>query len=114
MGLEIGYTKEKHSHGVKNHGSQFVKEGLTAHQKDQITKYLRPMDSVMYNVSRAVFDSQVADLEEAHGIVICDDWNRDSEVDWIEVKEMLQKKERIQNYVQRKAERNQKKKNLQK
>ena len=71
----------------------------------------------MYNVSRAVFDSQVAELEEAHGIVICDDWNRDSEVDWIEVKEMLQKLEedkgRIREYVQRKAEK-QMKKELQK
>lgn len=79
--LDIGYDSTKHSHGVKTHGSDFAKEGLTPFQKTQIVEQLRPLDVVLYNVSRDVFDAQVSELEEAHGIKICDAaWNRESEV----------------------------------
>ena len=79
--LNIGYDSKKHSHGVKTHGSDFAKEGLTPFQKAQIVEQLRPLDVLLYNVSRDVFDAQVSDLEEAHGIKICDAaWNRESEV----------------------------------
>jgi len=79
--LDIGYDSKKHSHGVKTHGSDFAKEGLTPFQKTQIVEQLRPLDVLLYNVSRDVFDAQVSELEEAHGIKICDAaWNRESEV----------------------------------
>jgi hypothetical protein len=81
--LQLGYNATKHSHGVKTHGSAFVKEGLTPFQKNQIVEQLRPLDVLLYNVSRDVFDAQVSELEEAHGIKICDaSWNRESEIDW--------------------------------
>merc|ERR1712151_49977 len=57
-------------HGVKNHGSSFV---TTHFQNEQIVK-LRRIDSVLYNISRAVFDSQINEIELKRGIKICDDW----------------------------------------
>jgi hypothetical protein len=80
--LQLGYNVTKHSHGVKTHGSAFVKEGLTLFRKKLIVEQLRPLDVLLYNVSRDVFDAQVSELEKAHGIKICDaSWNRESEVD---------------------------------
>ena len=74
--VSIGYDIDKHSHGVKNHGSSFLKN-LTLHQKGQITK-LRKMDSILYNISRAVFDEQVRDMEANYDFKLCDQWNRPS------------------------------------
>jgi hypothetical protein len=77
----MGYDSKKHSHGVNTHGLEFAKKGLTLFQKTQIVEQLRPLDILLHNVSRDVFDAQVSELEEAHGIKICDAaWNRESEV----------------------------------
>lgn len=83
--LELGYNRTKHAHGVKTNGTHFVKDGLTDSQKDQITRHLRSLDVVLYNVSRAVFDAQVEEMENAYGIKICEgNFNRDSEMDWVD------------------------------
>ena len=79
--LELGYDPQKHAHGVKTRGSDFVKNNLTDFQKTQITDHLRTLDVVLYNISRAVFDAQTSELEKTHGIKICDDsFNREGEV----------------------------------
>ena len=67
-----GYPK-KHAHGVKNHGSTFLQK-LTLHQEEQIAK-LRTLDFVLYNISRAVFDEQVRDMEANYNFKLCDQWN---------------------------------------
>eukprot|EP00531_Pseudo-nitzschia_arenysensis_P001223 CAMPEP_0116130910 /NCGR_PEP_ID=MMETSP0329-20121206/8724_1 /TAXON_ID=697910 /ORGANISM="Pseudo-nitzschia arenysensis, Strain B593" /LENGTH=556 /DNA_ID=CAMNT_0003625305 /DNA_START=53 /DNA_END=1721 /DNA_ORIENTATION=- len=80
--LEHGYHPEKHAHGVKTRGADFVKQNLTDYQSIKITHHLRTLDSVLYNISRAVFDEQTAELENRHGIKICDDsFNREGELD---------------------------------
>ena len=79
--VELGYHSEKHGHGVTVRGSEFAEEGLTVSQRTQITEHLRPLDLVLYNISRAVFDAQTAELEAAYGIKICDSsFNREGEI----------------------------------
>ena len=79
--LQLGYHSEKHGHGVTVRGSEFAEEGLTVSQRTQITEHLRPLDLVLYNISRAVFDAQTAELEAAYGIKICDtSFNREGEI----------------------------------
>ncbi len=79
--LQLGYNPQKHAHGVSVRGSEFVKKGLAPSQKTQITKKLRPLDLVLYNISRAVFDAQTAELESAYGIKICEEsFNREGEI----------------------------------
>jgi len=70
--VEVGYDRERHSHGVRHHGSSFA---ITERQRELIS-VLRRRDLVLYNVSRAVFAQQVAELEARHGIRVCDRWNR--------------------------------------
>jgi len=74
--ITIGYDAEKHSHGVKHHGSSFAKTNLTSVQKNVIEKFLRKRDLILYNVSRAVFAEQVREMEVSYGIKLCDQWNR--------------------------------------
>lgn len=76
--VQIGYNSIEHSHGVAHHGSSFLKE-LTPYQRGLIAK-IRKKDQVLYNVSRAVFDEQIAEMEAAYGIKVCDDWNRPTRV----------------------------------
>lgn len=79
--LTHGYNPKKHAHGVKTRGSEFVEKNLTDYQKIKITHHLRTLDSVLYNISRAVFDEQTIELENRHGIKICDDsFNREGEL----------------------------------
>lgn len=72
--ITMGYNATKHAHGVKNHGSAFVKN-LTDHQRDLVGR-LRGLDMVLYNVSRAVFDEQIQEMESKYKIKVCDKWNR--------------------------------------
>jgi hypothetical protein len=74
--VKMGYdsSNRQHSHGVKHHGSSFVKE-LTDVQRGLIAT-LRKTDLILYNVSRAVFEEQVRDLEAMYEIRICDKFNR--------------------------------------
>eukprot|EP00536_Pseudo-nitzschia_multiseries_P018453 jgi/Psemu1/315921/fgenesh1_kg.2548_\ len=74
--VAIGYDAKIHSHGVENHGSSFAKSNLTSDQKDLIQTVLRKQDFILYNVSRAVFDEQVREMEASYGIKLCDRWNR--------------------------------------
>ena len=79
--LTLGYDPKKHAHGVRVRGSAFARDSLSPSQKIQITEHLRPLDVVLYNISRAVFDEQTSELEKAHGIKICDDsFNREGEI----------------------------------
>lgn len=71
--IKIGYDSGSHAHGVKHHGSSYVKD-LTPRERELISK-LRSNDLVLYNVSRAVFQQQVEEMEERYGIQICDQWN---------------------------------------
>mmetsp|Transcript_27223 Transcript_27223/g.58717 ORF Transcript_27223/g.58717 Transcript_27223/m.58717 type:complete len:410 (+) Transcript_27223:231-1460(+) len=72
----LGYDRERDSHGVKHHGSSFASKNLTSHQKNLIQTVIRKRDAVLYNVSRAVFDEQVREMEADYGIKLCDRWNR--------------------------------------
>jgi len=74
--ITIGYDAEKHSHGVKHHGSSFAKTNLTSVQKNVIENFLRKRDLILYNVSRAVFAEQVREMEVSYGIKLCNQWNR--------------------------------------
>ena len=76
--IRMGYdsSDRRHSHGVKHHGSSFVKE-LTDVQRGLIAT-LRKTDLILYNVSRDVFEEQVRDLEARYEIRICDKFNRAS------------------------------------
>eukprot|EP00535_Pseudo-nitzschia_heimii_P003329 CAMPEP_0197180542 /NCGR_PEP_ID=MMETSP1423-20130617/5121_1 /TAXON_ID=476441 /ORGANISM="Pseudo-nitzschia heimii, Strain UNC1101" /LENGTH=536 /DNA_ID=CAMNT_0042630633 /DNA_START=125 /DNA_END=1735 /DNA_ORIENTATION=+ len=71
--LTMGYNASKHAHGVTNHGSSYAKK-LTKEQRALIER-LRGLDLVLYNVSRAVFDEQVSEMESEYKIKICDKWN---------------------------------------
>ena len=74
--VHIGYSKEKHSHGVKHHGSSYVKNetGLfTEYTKQQIIN-LRRVDNILYNISRHVFDVQIIEMETKYNIKICNEW----------------------------------------
>lgn len=71
--LEIGYNSKNHSHGVKHHGSSHLKE-ITQDQRELMAK-LRRNDMVLFNISRAVFEEQIRDMETSYGIKICDQWN---------------------------------------
>lgn len=90
--LEVGYSPHKHAHGVKTRGAHYAENNLTDVHKTQIYEDLRPIDFLLYNVSRDVFDSQVKDLEQKHGIKICETWNRETEVDPMAYREPPPKK----------------------
>jgi len=72
--LSIGYDAGSHSHGVKTHGSSHASR-LTPNQADLIAR-LRITDAVLYNISRAVLEEQISEMEARYGIEVCDDWNR--------------------------------------
>lgn len=62
------------SHGVKHHGSTHLKV-TTQHQRELIGR-IRSNDLILYNISRAVFDKQIQEIETKHGIKVCNRWNR--------------------------------------
>mmetsp|Transcript_45458 Transcript_45458/g.88798 ORF Transcript_45458/g.88798 Transcript_45458/m.88798 type:complete len:482 (+) Transcript_45458:163-1608(+) len=72
--LKIGYTPEQNSHGVKHHGSAYLKE-MAPDQRELLTT-LRSNDLLLYNISRAVFAEQIRDMEARYGIRVCDRWNQ--------------------------------------
>mmetsp|Transcript_24761 Transcript_24761/g.27718 ORF Transcript_24761/g.27718 Transcript_24761/m.27718 type:complete len:572 (+) Transcript_24761:86-1801(+) len=72
--VKMGFKAKKHSHGVQHHGSSYLKE-LDSHTLELIAK-VRRTDTILYNVSRAIFAKQVREMEAAYDIKICEEWNR--------------------------------------
>ena len=75
--IRVGYLKDIHNHGVKHSGSSYLKD-ISDHTRGLIGK-LRSKDLILYNVSRAVFDEQIRELEAKHNLKICRDWNKPHE-----------------------------------
>jgi len=74
--VTLGYKSSSHSHGVKHHGSSYLK--TIGPETLELLHRVRYRDMILFNVTRAVFEKQIDEMEAQYKIRICDEYREPS------------------------------------
>ena len=68
--VTLGYNSSTHGHGVKHHGSSYLK--TLGRETLELLHRVRYRDRILFTVTRAVFEKQIDEMETQYEIRICD------------------------------------------